>query len=291
MNNFALLKEIDAFINRNKIILKYSQIPVRKNTVNLHMYHPEVFSSNANTYNMGDYLSEIIVSYMCDVNNIVEDVITSKTKHLYAIGSILLMGYQNATVWGSGFPFEPSSLRSIPHKKTIRNLDIRCVRGPLTKMTMDRLGQKCPEVYGDPATLLPLMYNPKIDKKIDYLVIPHYQAEESIRRNVPQENVLSMNTNDYKKVVDKICSAKRVISSSLHGIILAESYGIPAVFYFDMPEDYEYKYRDWYESTGRINYIKYTNFDSAFKSDGNDIPNLDDMRDALIRSFPSDLWK
>lgn len=57
--------------------------------------------------------------------------------------------------------------------------------------------------------------------------------------------------------VDQLCSAERVISSSLHGIILAESYGIPAVLY--LPEEVKgnltlYKYRDYYYGTGRYEF-------------------------------------
>lgn len=283
--------EMKAFLCRNKMILKYSEIHSVKNMVNLHVYHPEIFTKNKNTYNLGDYLSEIVVSYMCNVNNVDMYKSIEKTRHLYAIGSILLMGYQNATVWGSGFPFQPSLARSLLHKKPLRNLDIRCVRGPLTKKTMEQIGHKCPEVYGDPAVLLPLIYKPVMNKALDYIFIPHYQTENHIAGKVPSENILSMNTSDYKAVIDKICSAKKVISSSLHGIILAESYGIPAILYFDMPENYEYKYKDWYESTGRINYAKYTSIEEAIESDEAKVPDLSFMRESLINSFPKDLWK
>lgn len=109
--------------------------------------------------------------------------------------------------------------------------DFRAVRGPLTRELVQEYGHKCPEVYGDPAILMPLIYQPKVEKKHDLLVIPQFVTESEFRKNHPNLYMVSMNTNDYKSVIDAIVSSKMVITSSLHGIILAEAYGVPAVFF------------------------------------------------------------
>ena len=125
-----------------------------------------------------------------------------------------------------------------------RRLDIRAVRGPLTKKVLEDYGHQCPEVFGDPAVLMPLIYNPIKRKKYDYLVIPQFIDEKNFRAVHPKERMISMNTNDYKYVIDEITSSKIVYTSSLHGIILAEAYGVPAVFYRSLPKYKDFKYYD-----------------------------------------------
>ena len=89
---------------------------------------------------------------------------------------------------------------------------------------------------------MPLVYQPKnIEKSHDYMVIPQYTTENDVRKYIPGEMIISMNTNDYKSVIDKIVSCKIVYSSSLHGIILAEAYGVPAVFYREVPPHVDFK--------------------------------------------------
>ena len=109
-----------------------------------------------------------------------------------------------------------------------------------------KYGHKCPEVYGDPAILMPLIYQPKVEIKHDLLVIPQYVTEVDFRKNHPELFVVSMNTNDYKSVIDAIASSKKVITSSLHGIILAEAYGVPAVFFRGLGKQIDFKYLDYY---------------------------------------------
>lgn len=108
---------------------------------------------------------------------------------------------------------------------------------------------------------------------------------------MPSLNVVSMNTTDYKTVIDKICSAKMVISSSLHGIILAEAYGVPAVFYQDRPERFNYKYADWYGSTGREDFFVAQSIQEAMSQTGLKVPDLKTMQENLIHTFPYDLWE
>ncbi|MBE6782684.1 MAG: polysaccharide pyruvyl transferase family protein [Ruminococcaceae bacterium] len=82
------------------------------------------------------------------------------------------------------------------------------------------------------------------------------------------------------KFVEEIKSSEKVISSSLHGIILAETYGVPAVFlntggYVD---NALIKYYDWYYSTNRWN-VKMArtieDYDYTFEIKGNMTLTLD----------------
>ena len=285
--------EIHSIICTDKIVLNYPSLRTEDNKVNLHYYHPKcIKEENGSSYNIGDYLSQVVVGYMCDYYNIdINKKILGKS-HLYAIGSILLMGYQNAAIWGSGFPFEPNCVRGIPHSSFFRNLDIRCVRGPYTRRSLEKLGHKGPKVYGDPAILMPFIYQPDSCKSDKTLIIPHYSKFKETQERYGKENTLRMNTCDYEYVINQICSSKLVISSSLHGIIVAEAYGIPAIYYQDRHDRFNYKYKDWYESTGReLRSINYS-VEEAKKSY---FPTLKPekrkaMQEQLIETFPIDLW-
>lgn len=285
-----VLQEIQSRILCNNIILGYPELKCEKDKVNLHCFYPE-YTSQAED-NLGDYLSKVVVEWMLEQKSLTLSTKISEgvRKHLYAIGSIMLMGYQNATVWGTGFPFSPSYLRAIFNSKYFRKLDIRAVRGPLSRKILVDLGFDCSSVYGDPAVRMPLIYTPHdIEVQLDYLVIPDFSMENTIRKIIPEDHIISMKTKDYKKVINKICSAKVVVSSSLHGIILAEAYGIPAVFVQDRPEKFNFKYQDWYESTNRTMEV-YTNLEKALTVEKKEVPDLNQMRKNLIDSFPYDLW-
>lgn len=280
-------EEFQSIIKRNSMILDDPLRQIRRNRVNLHYY--TIPNTTPSEDNLGDYLSPIVVSYMLDRGGVSFDNELTSTKNLYAIGSILLMGYQNATIWGAGFPFEPGFLRSFPHRYPFRKLDVRAVRGPLTKRTLEKLGHKCSDNFGDPAILMPLIYNPSQDKLFDCLVIPHYSTETTIKKKYPALNFASMQTRDYKKVIDLICSSRKVISSSLHGVILAESYGVPAIYFQDRPSKFNYKVEDWYASTKRNSNIQ-NSLENALSIKPERIPDLSVMQKKLLDSFPYDIF-
>lgn len=80
-----------------------------------------------------------------------------------------------------------------------------------------------------------------------------------------------------------------ILSSSLHGIILAETYGIPAIM-LKSPLD-TFKFRDYYYSTGRFDFPIANTVEEALKMEPPALPNLDNLRQGLIDSFPYDIWK
>ena len=288
-----ILRELYSLCFSDYIILHYKNLRTCRNKVNLHRYISGIENNKPETENLGDYLSNIVVKWLLKQKKI--DFSTAKVnhkKHLYAIGSILLMGYQKATIWGSGMPYEPCFFRSFFHRDFFRKLDIRCCRGPLTRNTLLKLGHNCPEVYGDPAALMPLIYNPPKNKEFEFIIIPHYSKYFETKKEYCDGIVLNMETKNYKYVIDNICKAQKVISSSLHGLILAEAYGVPAIFYQDRPNRFNYKYEDWYLSTGRNNCNCKTLTEAISFSNDNllKLPNLEKMQKDLIDSFPYDLW-
>ncbi|CVI73631.1 Polysaccharide pyruvyl transferase [Clostridiales bacterium CHKCI001] len=205
-------------------------------------------------------------------------------KHLYAIGSIIGFGCQDAVIWGSGILNDYRLYRDRIRKSS---LDIRCVRGPKTRMLLRSYGVKCPEVYGDPAILLPEIYMPKNDKKLyDISVITHFSKNNLEYKGIHRINIL---TTDYKSVVDEIVASKLVISSSLHGIILSEIYGVPCVLLSENNMNL-FKYEDYYYSTERYNIPKAGNIEEALNLKPLNIPDFTNIRENLRNSFPYDLF-
>lgn len=273
MKLYELKREFLCILARNSIILSDRGIKAEKNKVNLHWWR-----LSSKEQNIGDWLSPVVVNFLKEKNGITGD--GQKTKHLFAIGSILDGGYQNSTIWGSGLLKGDKKY----FWRHFRKLDIRCVRGPETRRVLIKNGYNCPEVYGDPAVLLPLIYQPDSQKKTcDYLVIRHWLYPMN-------ENGLYPLVDDWKKFIDKLVQAKLIISSSLHGIILAEAYGIPAIFLQEDDLDL-FKYRDYYSSTGRTDFPMAKTVQEALSMQTPPLPDMEKLQQNLISSFPDDLWR
>lgn len=289
------LRELPFIIHANSINARYLDIPARKNRVNVFEYHPERFYGNRlylnQPYNLGDSLGDVIIRFLLNQKSIDIDKPVSKTKHLYCVGTNIQGAYQSATVWGSGIVPPKNKKEAFLQKHCGRKLDIRAVRGPLTREIVLQYGHKCPEVYGDPAILLPMVYNPVIPKLRERLVIPQFFNEVEFREGHPKEHMISMNTNDYKSVINEILASEIVYTSSLHGIILAEAYGVPAVFFRGLTKVWDFKYLDYYYSTGRNSILLSESFEEALDTAVPTLPDLSKLKTDLINSFPYDLWE
>lgn len=288
------LHELCLLLKANKINAHYLGIPALKNRVNIYEYHPELIGYDlfqSEPYNLGDSLGRVIVEFLLEKKNIKVDKNISKTKHLNVVGSNIFCSYQDTTIWGSGIMYPPTKFESFFQKLSKRKLDIRAVRGPLTSKILEEFGYFCPTIYGDPAILMPFVYNPNIEKTKKYLIIPQFAVEREFRNKYSSDNVISMNTNDYKIVIDKIKSCECVYTSSLHGIILAESYGVPAVFFRGLGHNIDFKYLDYYYSTGRYDIKIAESFEEALLTPPPTLPNLSKMQQDLLDTFPYDLWE
>ncbi len=272
MQGFIVRVMVGLHIN-NDVIL-FTTRRAKKNRVNLDYCF--------NFRNLGDNISPVIVNYVARKRNIVLDKAVEETKHLFAIGSIITAGPQDCTVWGSGL-----LNTKILNRLVSRKLDIRAVRGPLTRIILLDQGYKVPEVYGDPAILMPLVYDVSVEKKYRVGLVTHfnetveYDSEEVFHR-------INIVTDDYKKFVQEIKSCELIISSSLHGIIFAEAYDVPAVLL--RPNCDMLKYFDYYYSTGRYEFPMLENLSEFNHVIAPLIPNFGIMRENLIEAFPVDLW-
>ena len=138
---------------RNHFILFNISNRAKSNRVNLDFWDE--------SENLGDLLAPIVVHYMLSLKCINPDKVVNGKKHLYSVGSVLTAGIQDATVWGSGV-----LNASLTYRLQKRKLDVRAVRGPVTRSILMDYGYQVPEVYGDPALLLPEIYMPEsVEKK------------------------------------------------------------------------------------------------------------------------------
>jgi len=279
---YQLVKMIKNRISRildrrknDRYILGDSDRPIANNRVNV------IYWKKKGRDNVGDLLSKVIVEKVAEYNGLKldEDV---KTCQLLGIGSIIQEVKSPSTVWGSGIRERRCRLPRV-------NLDIRAVRGPLTRDVLIMNGISCPEVYGDPAILCPSLILDCKDRKknIPYTVIPHFSKEENYTKY--RESCISTITSDWRAFIEKIAESHLVISGSLHGIILAEAYGVPALLLDDCDDD-KFKYMDYYNSTNRKELICYDSVESALAAEIPSIPDMSLMASTLLEHFPADLW-
>lgn len=186
----------------------------------------ENWGDDINYYFLKEIVQRPILMY-----NHVSLAIRLELKNFLVIGSTMdMLCKKNTEVWGAGIIDEKKSLRIKPRK-------VYAVRGPLTRKKLLEEGVECPEIYGDPALLIPRHYKPKVPKKHLYGFIPHRSNLERIDDftvdGVPlseRRDVLVIDLSKYDKwtdIVDQICSCENILSASLHGLIIAEAYRIP----------------------------------------------------------------
>src|SRR5690606_7153392 len=121
------------------------------------------------------------------------------------------------------------------------------VRGPLTRNKLDNLKIPCPRVYGDPALLVPDYYRPEIEPVHEVgIVLRWSETERNDKMDIPGVKKIFLGSDDIEGTIDDMLSCKRIVSSSLHGLILADAYGIPNAWLDSpTPKGKEFKYWDY----------------------------------------------
>lgn len=295
-NFFRLVyRQLYCYFFANRIIGKYTQIKAKDHRVNLFDFHPELEGRDPyfnSRYNIGDYLGFVVAEFMLAKKGLSLDTWVPRRRHMNSVGATIFSSYQTSTIWGSGVHHVPYTILRYLQYYPLRRLDIRAVRGPLSREVLLKYGHKCPEVYGDPAILMPFIYQPRVEKTTEVVVIPQIGSERTFRAAHPEieQYILSTNTNDYQSFIDTIASSKKVISSSLHGIILAESYGVPAVFFRGRSKIVDFKFYDYYASTGRYDVHLADTFEEACTLEPLPLPDLKPLQEAVMDVFPYDLW-
>lgn len=236
--------------------------------------------------NFGDYLSLKLVERIVKKPIRVYEGDLGKERKLLAIGSILSFATDWDIVWGAGINGK------LLQKKDylFHHLNVRAVRGPLTREFLLRhFNIRSPEIYGDPGLLFPYFF-PEFKRSASphypYIVIPHYSEIHLFPKEGNPHVVYP--SDPWDEVIRKILDSQFVISSSLHGIVIAEAYGIPARLLRITDHEPLFKYKDYYLGTHRP-YFQYAHsVDEALKMGGE--PPFDCDLNKLYQAFPFEFW-
>lgn len=163
--------------------------------------------------NFGDMLTHTILNS----RNIQHRWAPPETAELVLAGSILehLPCCWPGTVIGAGALYDNSELH-------LFHTDIRAVRGPLTAKLLPK--RKEDIVLGDPGLLATSLVDQQRATH-DLGVLPHW-SDTQLYNRFPYGHLIDPR-NGPIYVITEIARCKRLISSSLHGIIVADAFGIP----------------------------------------------------------------
>lgn len=228
--------------------------------------------------NFGDLIGPMVVSAMLR-HRCLDRALPVRQTQLLTVGSVLHLAKVGAVVWGTGI-----NGKILPSPEVLHSLDVRAVRGPLTRKYLLDHGVETPPVYGDPALLLPFLMPrlAQVEKSRRRLVVPNLNDVEEYA----EYDYLDPRT-PLMTCLRAIVSSSLVVGSSLHAIIVAEAFGVPARLVESAAEP-AFKYEDYYAGTGR-DFVPATSVAHALALGGAPAPQWDPT--PLFKTFPVDLWQ
>lgn len=189
-------------------------------------------------------------------------------KHVLAIGSILSYTHSSSNVWGSGFmgveePFHGGKIYAVRGKLSLAHLQEEERKSGFSITNTVKVS------IGDPALLLPLIYNPSVEKIHKIGIIPHYSEYRYFEENFSDKfHVVKLQGEDVEEITRDILSCEYIFSTSLHGIIVAHAYGIPALWieYTGLEKGTNgFKFLDYFSSVKIPSYKPIREIDSLLK--------------------------
>ena len=210
--------------------------------------------------NFGDDLSLPVCEYASGKSFVHGDRTMSD---VYAVGSLLqvfhkrtrkikskffrkLNGKQPLVIWGTGV-IDDIQL-------DLPSLKVLAVRGPHTAYA---LGLKTEVAFGDPGLLISdILPAPAKLQKIG--IVPHYVDKEHpvVAAAAKDERFVIIDVeDDWQNTVRHISQCDLILSSSLHGLIVADSYGIPNQWlgFSNNVVGGAFKFHDYADGIGRTN--------------------------------------
>lgn len=207
------------------------------------------FDDNKAIRNFGDEISADIIRYLFGYELKWAPI---DEADLIATGSLLERTQETEItrdlhVWGTGFIRGGESMLG-------ENLIVHAVRGKRTRKRIpDWENKKIP--MGDPGILANLVY-PESAKTGKIGVIPHYVDLENpiVKRVAENPDYVIINPLQHpRKVAAQISACRLIFSSSLHGMIVSDSYDVPNAHIMLSNKVYggAYKFKDYCSGVGR----------------------------------------
>jgi hypothetical protein len=168
--------------------------------------------------NMGDVLTPLVLAAY---GHRVTRVPREKIEWLF-IGSTIRFAQPGVRVVGTGVIDRQDRIE--PHARYL------AVRGPITAQLVRRAGGTPPTVLGDPALLLPRFHCPDVTPTEQIGFVPHYIDHDDPQVAAWPGTLINVLRGNPLDVVAEIRTCRAILSSSLHGIIVAHAYGIPAAW-------------------------------------------------------------
>lgn len=128
-------------------------------------------------------------------------------------------GKDGAIIWGSG------ALEDDITEDFKKRFKIAAVRGHLTGYRIDPINGLMSAAKGDPALLAPLFWRADRSVTCRLGVIRHHLDDS----DYPMADIIIDATEPVEDIIYKMNKCATIASSSLHGLILAYAYGIPAM--------------------------------------------------------------
>jgi len=219
------------YLNKDSILLKYWDFEV----------------------NWGDKVNPYIINKITGLNVVSSNSVfnfLNKTE-LLGIGSIISGNIENYVIWGSGIISQDTVVFGKPK-------EVLAIRGKNTQKKLNQIGVHC-EVMGDPVLLFPDIFpGTHIQKKYKYGIIPHFKNKQSVfikkltALQNPEIKIIDIQSNGIEQFVEDILSCENILSSSLHGLIVAEAYGIPTrhLVISEKLLGGDFKFFDYYSGVG-----------------------------------------
>lgn len=193
--------------------------------------------------NMGDLLNKDIIE-KCFGYNVVRN--TYLTGKLSGIGSGLGnytyedVHWKNIMKWGTSFFFPEVYIWGtgfIRYKETDsvfykKKTHIVAVRGELSKRRVEKIvGHRLDIPTGDAGILASYLLESHPQKQFDVGIIAHYKEQDNpifneLMKKYDNSVFIDVRLSPYE-VTEKIAKCRTIISSSLHGLIIADSLGVP----------------------------------------------------------------
>lgn len=209
----------------------------------------------SHTPNFGDLLSPWLVGLL--TSHPVTYAPADGPSYL-AVGSIVGEARKDSVVWGSGAFGSEGKWGITPAA------EYRAVRGPLTRSRLRNIGLPVPRVYGDPALLSPLVHWPDVEPDAEVGIVVRWSESQWARARAGEGvRIIDLGSSDVTGTLRDLVSCRRIVSSSLHGLILADAYGIPNAWLDSddgaggsRPAGGEFKFYDYMASVDKLRHAQ-----------------------------------